>query len=155
MIEHQLGSRLRELSLRLIEHRLVRLGVNREKNVAFFHVATVLKIPRGDLTADLRLHLDRFKRGARSDLVEVEWNIFLRNFRYGDRSRRGRRRRFLSAGEGAQEQEQDDERYDASKDMDALAAEPVFEMHDCFACHDVDSGHGGHCSLVPTLARPL
>ena len=144
MIEHQLGSRLGELSLGLIEQRLKRRRINREKDIALFHVGPILKIPRDDLPAHLGLHLDGFKRGARSNLIEIKGDILLDYLCHIHRSRRGGRRGFLPPGNGPKQQEQDDKGNDSSKNVDAFAAETVFEMPHRFARRDIDSGHGCH-----------
>ena len=100
---------------------------------------------RGDLPAHLGLDLDRFKRCARSDLIQVERNILLDHLGYIHRPRWRRRCRFLPPDNRSEKQEKDDEGDDSSNRVNPLAPEAVFEMDDCFSRRDVDPGHGCHC----------
>ena len=95
------------LCFRLIECRLKWRGVNREKQISFFHVGAVLKMARHDFPADLGLHLHRFVGGTGSDLIQIEWNVFAGHLR-NQNGTDWRWRRFL-VPKGERTKEKDDE----------------------------------------------
>jgi len=89
LIENQFRFRLPELTLRLLERRLVGPWINRKKQIALFHIGAILKITGDDLAAHLRLDLDGLIRSTSANFIEVKGHILYDNL--GDKNRSHRR----------------------------------------------------------------
>src|SRR5690242_3902593 len=64
----------------LIERRLIRGRINREKKITFLYVGAVLEMALHDLAGNLGLDLNGFVSSAGSDFIEIKWDVFANHF---------------------------------------------------------------------------
>src|SRR6266550_9107846 len=137
------------ISLRGGERRFEWTRIDSEQNIALLDIGTVLEIARNNLSAYLCLHLNHFRRGACTDFIQVERNIFGDNSCHCHGPRRRRRGWFLPACNGANRQKHNQKRDNTGYKINALATIPSFKVCDTLP-------HGGiYVSQRAHLCLPL
>src|SRR6476619_1454406 len=116
------------ISLRGGERRCEWTRIDSEQHIALLDIGTVLEIARNNLSIYLRLHLNHFRRGACTDFIQVERNIFGDNFCHCYGPRRWRRGCFLPACNGANCQKHDQKRDKPGYKINALATITSFKV---------------------------
>ena len=140
----------RRIGLGRSERGLVRAGIDREKEVAFFQIGAVFEMALRDLTADLRLDLDRLVRARGSDFIQIKGHIFLDDFGGRDHARR----HFLLlrlVPAAAQPEHEHDEEKRAADEVPAFPAHAAAASRFRLRRGNVGSGHGRHGQSVQFL----